>query len=149
MGSGFNTVSSPEKPTADGNKYTPRPTRLPNDVPLGLQTSYKGRISLADRFKTVDDLDGRNYLKLPRRMRKIAQFMQTPEITPKERLFKSAPARVGDSAKESKKRMTRSVVCLNVMVKRGRMSLPCFPKQAEVLPSCITLSKKVMPLIRP
>ena len=143
------------KQKTDEVKYTPRPNKvLARGVPLGLQTSYKGRISISDRFKTVDDVDGRNYLRLPRRARKVTHFAPTYEVAPKERLFRSTSSRMENTItikptiKESKKRMTRSLLCLTVLLKQGKISLPCFQK-SEILPAAISLSKQVMPFIRP
>ena len=131
---------------------TPRMNIPPISSPAGtinINTSYKGRISSSDRFKTVDDVDGRNYLRLPRRLRKQARqpCQQSIDIiTVKERLYRStSPIRT--YKKEERRKLTKSLLCLAGLIKTGKIALPAM-QNSEATP-IISLSKQMMPLIRP
>ena len=131
---------------------TPRMNVPPISSPAGtinINTSYKGRISSSDRFKTVDDVDGRNYLRLPRRLRKQSRQPSQQSIdlvTVKERLYRStSPIRT--YKKEERRKLTKSLLCLAGLIKTGKIALPA-RSTTEQTP-IISLSKQVMPLIRP
>ena len=139
-------------PVSTPRHNCPQSTRVPvppitsPSAPININTSYKGRISAADRFKTVDDVDGRNYLRLPRRMRKQTRPSPNNDIPlPKERLYRSSsPLR---SYRKEEKKMTKSLLCLAALIKQGKISMPALRKQEGT--AVIPLSKQMMPYIRP